>query len=85
MLDNITDHLAKFEGYRTTIYADVKRIATTGIGNRVQQYFHARPRQDGVLQIDVFEKTDVIFHPTLLDFSSVHSLVSDRLETLRRP
>ncbi len=33
--DNITSHLAKFEGYRTTIYADVKRIATTGIGNRV--------------------------------------------------
>jgi len=34
-LDNITSHLAKFEGYRTTIYADVERIATTGIGNRV--------------------------------------------------
>ena len=36
MLDNnITHHLAKFEGYRTTIYADVRGIATTGIGNRV--------------------------------------------------
>ena len=35
VLDNITDHLAKLEGYRTTIYADVKRIAPTGIGNRV--------------------------------------------------
>ena len=33
--DNITSHLAKFERYRTTIYADVQRIATTGIGNRV--------------------------------------------------
>jgi len=33
--DNITGHLAKFEGYRMTIYADIKRIATTGIGNRV--------------------------------------------------
>lgn len=29
--------------------------------------------------------SDVIFHPTPLDFSSVQSLVSDRLETLRRP
>jgi len=35
VLDNITDHLAKFEGYRTTIYADVKGIETTGIGHRV--------------------------------------------------
>ena len=45
---------------------------------------HGRARMV-VLQIDVFEKTDVIFHPTLIDFSSVHSLVSDRLESLRRP
>ena len=35
VLDNITDHLAKFEGCRTTIYADVKGIATTGIGHCV--------------------------------------------------
>jgi len=38
VLDNLTDYLAKFEGYRTTIYADVKGIATTGIGQRVEPY-----------------------------------------------
>jgi hypothetical protein len=38
VLDNITDHLTKFEGYRTYIYVDVKGIATTGIGNRVEPY-----------------------------------------------
>jgi hypothetical protein len=37
--DNITSHLAMFETYRTTIYADVERVATTGIGNRARMAF----------------------------------------------
>ena len=71
VLDNITYHLAKFEGYRTTIYADVKGIATRASATASNQHFDVRRRQDGVLQIDVFERTDVISHPALLYFSSV--------------
>jgi hypothetical protein len=40
----------------------------TGIGNASNQHFDVRRRQDGVLQIDVFERTDVISHPTRLIF-----------------